>query len=101
MVKKTGSGNTRTPRSVTQLSHEDMRGRAAEKLLNDKTLNQALDDMREAAFVLIADSAMDQKQEREDLYLFVKTIDKLKKQLHVYINKGKGAGIQLKEVRNG
>jgi 3-phosphoglycerate kinase len=101
MAEKRGRGNTGDIGSVTELSNKTIQGRAAQELLDNKTLNQALDDMRNSAFVLIENSTMDEQEKRENLYSFIKAINKLRQQLDIYVNKGKGAGIKLEKIING
>lgn len=98
MVKKAGPGNTRPPGSIKRLQDRSQKGRGAHDLLDNKTLNQALEGMRISAFELIAKSTADEKQTREDAYYLIKVIDKFKKILEVYINQGDGANVELKKL---
>lgn len=98
MVKKAGSGNTRPPGRIKKLQERSQKGRGAHDLLDNATLNQALEGMRISAFELIAKSTADEKQTREDAYYLIKVIDKFRKILEVYINQGDGANVELKKL---
>lgn len=90
--------------TMAKLSEERQKsekGRAAEKLLNNRTLTQALKDMEAGALDGIADSSPDQEELREDLYRMIKVIRSLKKLLKVYVNLGKNADVKIEEIMNG
>jgi biotin synthase-related radical SAM superfamily protein len=98
MVKKTGSGDPRPIGSLKKLEERSQRGRGAHDLLENKTLNQALEAMRAGLFEEIAKTTATEREIREEAYRMIKTTDKLKDILKVYINQGDGANKQLKQL---
>ena len=98
MVTKTRSGNTRAPGSLKKLEERSQRGRGAHDLLDNKTFTQALDAIRSGLFDQIAKSTAIDHELREEAYRMIKTIDKLKEVLEIYIRQGDGANTQLKQI---
>lgn len=98
MAKKTGSGDPRPIGSIKRLEERAQKGRGAHDLLDNKTLNQALEAMRAGLFEEIAKTSATEHDIREEAYRMIKTTDKLKEILKVYINQGDGANKQLKQL---
>lgn len=100
--KTGGRGDSRPIDSVKKLKDTSQQGRAAEALLKNKTLAKALNEMRSNAMEHIEASNFDEREKREDLYRFIKTISALEAQLKVYLNKGATAAKKLEEIlKNG
>jgi hypothetical protein len=73
-------------------------GRAADSLLNNKTLQKAFTEMKANAMAHIIESKASEVDIREDLYRFIKVIDKVNEQLKIYLNKGSNAAFKLKQM---
>lgn len=101
MAQEGRRGNSGNTRSISDMNQNQIRGRAAQDLLDNKTLGQALDDMRKAAHEKIEQSKYDEREKREDLYSFLQAIKKLEEQLAIYVKQGKDAGARLEVIHNG
>jgi len=97
----TGRRGNSNPSNVKDLKDLSQQGRAAEALLNNKTLTKALNEMKQNAMDRIVVSEPDAKELREDFYRFIKTINALEQQLKVYFNKGANAAKKLEVITNG
>ena len=98
--KKGRRGNT-SPTNVKDLKDLSQQGRAADSLLKNKTLNKALNEMRENAHLHIEQSEPQESEKRENLYRFIKTISAFEQQLKIYFNKGASASKKLEVIING
>lgn len=97
-AKTTARGRANSSVNVKDLKDLSQQGRAADALLKNKTLTKALNEMRSNAVEHIANSGLEQKEHREDMYRLIKSIDSLEKMLKVYITKGANAAHKLEEL---
>ena len=93
-------GNSSSP-NVKDLKDLSQQGRAAEALLENKTLNKALNEMKQNAHLHIEQSEPQENEKRENLYRFIKTISAFEQQLKIYFNKGASASKKLEVIING
>jgi hypothetical protein len=83
---------------VKDLKDLSQQGRAADSLLNNKTLQKAFTEMKANAMAHIIESKAADIEIREDLYRFIKVIDKVNDQLKIYFNKGSNAAFKLEQM---
>lgn len=97
------SGNTGTTGGLTEKDMKDLsqQGRAAESLLSNKTLDKALNEMRENAFEWFITTDLNETEIREEIHRFVRTIDNFRGVLKTYVNKGSNAQKKLEVLHNG
>jgi len=102
MDQKRGRGNTGNTRSVAQLNQDTIRGRAAKELLENKTLQAALEAIEKGCLETIRNCALEEKDKRENAYLFLKAHQKFTKTLSEFVIKGGNAKAYLdKELKHG
>jgi len=93
--KKRGRGNPIVTSTVNELKEVSSTSDAAEKLLNNATLNKALLAMKNNAFESLCKTEINDRETRESIHFLIKTIDSFKKELATYINKGATAKFKL------
>jgi len=102
MDTKRGRGNTGNTRSVAQLNQDAIRGRAAKELLENTTLKAALDSIENGCLETIRNCTLDEKDKRENAYLFLKAHQKFIKTLTEFVVKGGNAKSYLeRELKHG
>jgi tRNA C32,U32 (ribose-2'-O)-methylase TrmJ len=84
----------------TELRQAVAKASRAEQLLNDPMIVSTLAKMREVTYHNIATSHHKDVDEREKLYLMLKTIESFEKQFRSLMQDGKMAESKLKELFN-
>lgn len=64
-------------------------------LINNDTLNRALDNMKQNALNNLVATELKDSQTREELYMLSKVIDSFRAELEVFINIGATAKLKL------
>lgn len=93
-----GRGNSVVIGDVAErkLKEDSATSAAAEKLLNNATLNKALKAMKQNAFDSLCNTEVNDRDTRESIHFLIKVIDSFKKELATYINKGATANLKLR-----
>ena len=94
---KRGRGNINATGNVDErkLKQEIATSDAAEKLLENATLNKAINAMKENSVNLLLQTKENDRESRESIFFMMKASDSFKKELATYINRGATANLKL------
>lgn len=104
MAEKSTKKQPAHPRAsgrVKDLKDASQLGRAAESLLNNVTLNKALNEMERNVFEWLTETDLMEAEKREEMYRLMKTIKNFKQVLKVYFNKGSTSQKKLEVITDG
>lgn len=87
-------------REEHELREKINRGEHAARILNDKLVHEALENMKKTVFHNIETSYFKNVEEREDLYKMLRAINSFENQFKQMIDGGKKAKSVLEEILN-